>query len=142
MPYALEIDQYSYIKTKIDKQTLKKYLGGTGLGIKILNDAKAWESDGLSSRNVLAILPGLLTGSGFPTASKTVFMAKSPLTGGVGRAVAGAHLGVALKSLDIFALSVKGTYDKWSGIVIDDDSVNVVNASDFYGLDTEQAIKS
>ncbi|MEM3264770.1 MAG: aldehyde ferredoxin oxidoreductase family protein [Thermoplasmata archaeon] len=140
MAYSLEIDQYSYRKTEIDKSTLKKYIGGTGLGIKILNDAKTWEYDGLSPGNILAILPGLLTGSGFPTASKTIFMARSPLTGGVGRAVAGAYLGVALKSLDILALSVKGAYDKWTGIVIDDD-INMVNASDFYGLDTKQTIK-
>ena len=141
MYYQLDIDGKNFKKIEMDKGILKDYLGGTGIGIKILYDLKAWEKKALSKENILVISPGLLTGSGYPTASKTIFMAKSPLTGGVARASAGAKLGPELKSLGIIALTIRDGYNSLSGIIIENDNVEIVEASKYKGKNTAETIE-
>lgn len=136
----LFVDGEDHRKVQVDKGTVLKYLGGTGLGIKILYENRVWESNPLSEGNILVISPGLLTGSGYPTASKTIFMARSPLTMGIGRAAAGATIGPALKSLGIASLVIKGRYEKLSGLLVDED-VDVVDAGAYRLMDTETTAK-
>ncbi|MGC9137973.1 MAG: aldehyde ferredoxin oxidoreductase family protein [Thermoplasmata archaeon] len=135
--HILEIEGESTSIKEIDKETLLRYMGGAGIGTKILYDNRVWEKDPLSEGNVLVISPGLLTGSGYPTASKTIFMARSPLTKGIGRAAAGAPLGPSLKSLGIGALVLKGRYSKLTGIIIDEET-RIVDAIHYKFKDTKE----
>ncbi len=137
MKFILTIDlKNGFKKEVIDSNILKNFLGGSGLGTLILYRKKLWEYGPLSEKNTLVILPGLLTGSGYPTASKTIFMARSPLTMGIGRASAGSTLGPALAGLDIAALVIENSAEKWSGIVIKGNDVEIRDAENLYGLDT------
>ncbi len=141
MYYILEIDGEISRKKEVEKSLLKEYLGGTGIGIKIIYDYKLWMKDPLSRENIILIAPGLLTGSGYPTASKTIFMARSPLTGGIARAASGASLGPELKSMGVIALVLKNGYDSLSGIVIDDDEMKIINAEKYRGKDTAKTVE-
>jgi len=73
---------------QIEDEILYDYLGGLGLATRLLFDLTEPQIDPLSEENVLIIAPGLLVGSGLPTASKTTLTFKSPLTNGFGRSVA------------------------------------------------------
>ena len=76
MYYQLYIDGKNFKKIEMDKGILKDYLGGTGIGIKILYDLKAWEKKAISKENNLVMSPGLRTARVYPTASKTIYLAQ------------------------------------------------------------------
>lgn len=136
----LEIDltEEKIEKKKLSDSFLKKYLGGAGFTTKILYDEVDEEIDPLDSENVLVMAPGLLVGPAIPTASKTTFGFKAPLTGGYGKAVAGAKIGDQLKRAGYDFLVVKGQAEKPCLIVIEDEDVTIKNAKDLWGLDTRE----
>ena len=122
-----------------------KYLGGLGLATRLLFDYTQPHLDPLSEENVLVIAPGLLVGTGLPTASKTALTFKSPLTNAFGRSIAGAYLGVALKKAGYDALVVKGKSVKPVYLLIEDDKVELKDASNLWGKDaieTQEILKN
>ena len=113
------------------------YLGGLGFASRLLYDEVKY-ADPFSPDNKLIVAPGLLVGTGVPTASKTTFAAKSPLTGGFGRSVAGARLGVELKKAGYDVLTIEGRCLKPSILLIQDGEVEVWEAGDLWGLDVRE----
>jgi len=133
----LEVDltkRESVVKELSDEVYLK-YLGGLGLATRLLFDYTQPHIDPVSSENVLVIAPGLLTGTGLPTASKTALTFKSPLTNGFGRSIAGAYLGVALKKAGYDALLIKGVSGTPVYLYIEDDKVEIRDAAHLWGKD-------
>jgi aldehyde:ferredoxin oxidoreductase len=59
----------------------RAYIGGRGLGVRILQDLVDPGIDPLSPENVLGSPPRPLAGSGLPVGSRYGVIAKSPLTG-------------------------------------------------------------
>jgi len=125
------------VETKeIQEETLRLFLGGWGLAAKLVYDAIPKGADPLGPDNAVAIAPGLLTGTGIPTASKTAFAFRSPLTGAFCRSVAGAWLGIALRKAGYDALLITGASDSPVVLVIEDGTARLEEASDLWGLDT------
>ncbi len=118
-----------------------KFLGGVGFGTKALYDEVPPRSDPLGPENKLFITPGVLVGTGLGTASKTAFNFKSPLTGGYGRAMAGAELGVQLKRAGFDMLIIEGVAENSSIIVVEDGKARVESGEGFWGLNLEEAKK-
>ncbi|MBI3361671.1 MAG: aldehyde:ferredoxin oxidoreductase, partial [Chloroflexi bacterium] len=73
------------------------YLGGNGIGTKILWDEVPPQADPLGPVNKLIVAAGPLCGGPMPNASRLEFVAKSPLTGIYGDSNAGGHFGPELK---------------------------------------------
>ena len=71
--------------TPIAGGMMEKYLGGRGLGARLLFDLLPAKTDPLSPENVLIFLTGPLTGSTVTGSSKFVVVTKSPLTRGWSR---------------------------------------------------------
>ncbi|RLF45226.1 MAG: aldehyde:ferredoxin oxidoreductase, partial [Thermoplasmata archaeon] len=84
-------------RQKIGDSFALKYLGGDGFGAYFLNKLVSGDADPFGKENVLVMAPGLLTGTVVPTAGKTAFFAKAPLTGGWGEGIMGGRIGFALK---------------------------------------------
>jgi aldehyde:ferredoxin oxidoreductase len=61
---------------------IERYLGGRGLGARLLFDLLPPKTDPLSPENMLIFLTGPLTGSLVPGSSKFVVVTKSPATRG------------------------------------------------------------
>lgn len=129
----------------LPEEVYVKYLGGLGLATRLLFDYTQPHLDPLSEENVLVIAPGLLVGTGLPTTSKTALTFKSPLTNAFGRSIAGAYLGVALKKAGYDALVVKGKSVKPVYLLIEDDKVELKDASSLWGKDaieTQEILKN
>ena len=129
---------------QIENEILYDYIGGLGLATRLLFDLTEPQIDPLSEKNVLVIAPGLLVGSGLPTASKTTLTFKSPLTNGFGRSVAGAYLGAELRKAGYDALVIKGKSEEPVYLFIDDDNVEIRDASHLWGkdaLETQELLK-
>ena len=112
----------------------KSYVGGIGLGIRLLMDNSKPGTDPFSPDNPLIFVTGPLSGTMGPTAGNGyAVVSKSPATGGVGEAKAHGFFGPDLKRAGYDAVIIKGKADKLSYLWIDDDNVKVMNAEHMTG---------
>ena len=114
---------------------IKKTLGGCALGGALLYKNLKPGIDPLSKDNVMIMVPGVLTGTPVPTASKTGFFAKSPLTDGWGEAVTGGTIGVELRNCGFEAMIIKGKSEDPVTIKIENEKFKIESAKN-WGKDT------
>jgi aldehyde:ferredoxin oxidoreductase len=131
---------------KLSEETAKKYIGGIGLGMKLwLTHSKAGVEP-LSPENPLVLALGPVSATMFPTGGNGhAFISKSPATNGVGEAVSHGTFGAELKRAGYDAVVLIGKAEKPVYLWIDDDSVQLLDASQVWGKspsETEDAIKN
>ncbi|MCE4625719.1 MAG: aldehyde ferredoxin oxidoreductase family protein [Desulfurococcales archaeon] len=123
-------------------QTVYKLLhGGRALADLLLYHLSGEDVDPLSGENPLIISPGLLTGTGLSTASKTIIAARSPLTGFAGRSAVGAKLGPQIRYAGYDAIIITGKLDEPGVLVVDGEGVRVDLAKDLWGLTVGETTK-
>ena len=66
---------------QLDMELATKFIGGRGLGTKILYDEGVATVDPLSADNKLVYITGPMTGTASPTSGRYMVVTKSPLTG-------------------------------------------------------------
>jgi len=111
--YADKILYVNLSKNRLDIQPFpgewkRSYLGGRGLGIKILADALDSIGDPLDESNVLVFATGPLTGSGIPLGARYSVITKSPLTGTATSADSGGTFGPKMKKAGFDAVVITG----------------------------------
>lgn len=79
-------------KTSVDDETLRKFIGGSGLAAKLFLGRVSPQVAPLSPQNTLFIMTGPLQGTNLPGAGRFNVSAKSPLTNIWGRGTVVAHL--------------------------------------------------
>jgi aldehyde:ferredoxin oxidoreductase len=142
----LEID-LTHGKTKdlpISDEMVEKYLGGRGLGARLLSDILPPNTDPLSPENVLFFLTGPLTGTAAPGSSKFVVITKSPLTHGWCDSYSSGRLSVELKKVGYDGMVVRGKSNHPCYLKIDDGGVEIREAGLIWGRDsfeTERILK-
>ncbi|MEM2935926.1 MAG: aldehyde ferredoxin oxidoreductase N-terminal domain-containing protein, partial [Candidatus Bathyarchaeia archaeon] len=95
------------------EELAKKYIGGIGLGMRLLLDNSKPGIDPLSPENPLVLTTGPLSGTMAPTAGNGIaFVSKSPLTNGVGEAKSHGYFGADLKRAGYDAVIFKGSSEK------------------------------
>jgi aldehyde:ferredoxin oxidoreductase len=115
---------------------LRSFIGGYGLGARILYDRVPARVDALGPDNVLGLVTGPLTGTPTIAGSRYVVVGKSPLTGGWGDANSGGHFGPALKFSGYDAVFVTGKADKPAYLLLEDGQAELRWANDLWGLDS------
>ena len=90
------------------EEWMRQYLGGRGLGIKILADAIDSIGDPLDGSNLLVFAAGPLTGTGIPLGGRYSVATKSPLTGTITSANSGGVFGYKLKKAGFDAIVISG----------------------------------
>lgn len=114
---------------------VKSYLGGSGIAVKLLMERSEPRKDAFHPSNPVILAPGVFNGFAVPTGGKAVFCAKSPLTGLIGDSVMGGGIGSELKHAGYDALVITGKCAKPSYIHIDNEEVQIRDASNLWGLD-------
>jgi aldehyde:ferredoxin oxidoreductase len=109
------------------------YLGGAGVGIKLLEENCPKGADPLGPDNSIVFSVGPLVGL-YPLGSKTVSMFKSPLTGNLGESHAGGRSAVAIRSAGYGAIVVKGSSESPIYLSIFDEGVRFKDASALWGI--------
>ena len=118
----------------LTEQMAKSYIGGIGLGIRLLMDNSKAGTDPFSPDNPLIFATGPLSGTMGPTAGNGyAVVSKSPATGGVGEAKAHGFFGPDLKRAGYDAVIITGKADKLSYLWIDDENVKVMDAEHMTG---------
>ena len=145
--YAGELLYVDLARGKIQKRQLdldlaRKHIGGSGLAAKIFYDQVPEVIDPLSPNNLLIFASGPLTGTLLPMSGKWAVSAISPLTGIWGEANSGAWWGADLKFAGYDGIVIKGRSENPVYISVDDDSVDLKNAKDLWGLGTSKSMRS
>ncbi len=139
---AVDLSAGTIRTEEIGAQTFRLFLGGWGLAAKLAWDLIPKGADPLGPENVVTMAPGLLTGTGIPTASKTAFSFRSPLTRALCRSMAGAWVGVALRRAGFDALLIRGRSAEPVVLVVENEKARLEPAHDLWGLDTKAARKA
>ncbi|MBS3788340.1 aldehyde ferredoxin oxidoreductase family protein [Candidatus Bipolaricaulota bacterium] len=125
-----------------DVQVVKDFLGGRGFNAHYLLRHLSEGTDPLGPGNLIVFSPGLLTGSDVYSSSRLHVGSLSPLTGFIGSSNVGGYLGVHLKQNGIFSLILRGKADKPVYIWIDQGEVELRDARDIWGSETDEARKA
>ncbi|RKX93990.1 MAG: aldehyde ferredoxin oxidoreductase [Spirochaetes bacterium] len=130
---------------QIKDEWLKNYIGGKGLGAKILYEELSPDTEPLSPENILIFVPGPLTGTLAPTSGRWAIVTKSPHTGIYMDSQVGGHFGAALRKAGIDILIIRGRAPKPSYLYIESGNVEVKDATFLWGkgiIETENVLKT
>ena len=128
-----------------DEALYRDYLGGYGLGARILFMRQKAGVDPLGPENTLGFVTGMLTGTATPTGNRYAVVGKSPLTGGWGDANSGGDFGPYLKFSGYDAVFFSGISEKPVYLVIKDGQAELRDASHLWGkgtYETEEIIQN
>jgi len=117
----------------IGEEIIKNYLGGKGLGVKLLSDYITRRVNPLSEENVLVISPGLLSGTLMPGTGRIHICSISPLTDRYGESEAGGYFGTYLKRNGYDSLVIRGSCEKPSVILIVGSKISIEPCEEIWG---------
>jgi len=123
----------------------RDYVGGYGLGARILFERMKPGADPLGSDNILGFTTGPLTGTRAITGNRWAVVGKSPKTQTWGDANCGGTFGPAVKFAGYDAIFITGVSDKPVYLFVSDEQVELRDASHLWGKDaveTEDALKA
>ncbi|ETA81904.1 aldehyde ferredoxin oxidoreductase family protein [Youngiibacter fragilis] len=120
-------------KEQLNLDDAVKFLGGRGLGTKMLIDEIDANVDALSPENKLIFAAGPLTGTNTPTGGRYMVITKSPLTGTVASSNSGGFFGAEMKFAGYDMIVLEGKSEKPVYINIVDDEVELKDASGLWG---------
>ena len=124
------------------EQLYRDYLGGYGLGVRVLYERIPAQADPLGPENILAFLPGLLTGSGAQFSGRFMVAARSPLTGAWADSNCGGDFGPALRGAGYDGLFIRGVADSPVVLLVSGESVEIRDAERLWGLDVRRTEES
>lgn len=130
---------------QLDESTKRLFIGGKGLGAKILYDELKPNLDPLSPENLLVFSTGPLTGTAAPSSGRWAVVTKSPLTGLFLDSQVGGFVGAQIKLAGYDHIVVRGAAETPVFLKIEDDQVEIAPAEDLWGkgcLETERALKA
>ncbi len=122
-------------KEPLSAEAAKKFMGGWGINCMLAYDLIKPGVDPLSPENPLILGSGLLVGTNAPGASKLFLTTKMPLNGAIATAGSGGGLGHMLKWAGYDYLIITGSSKKPVYLDINDDQVEICNASQLWGKD-------
>lgn len=119
--------------TSLDPDMARKFIGGRGLGARLLWNLVGPNVEPLSPENVLIITTGPLTASGAQTSNRFSITTKSPLTGTVLDANSGGWWGMQFKRTGYDAMIIRGKAVTPTMIEITSAGVKLLDASHLWG---------
>jgi len=130
----------------LKEELARKYIGGIGLGMRLLLDHSRPGADPFSPENPLVVATGPLSGTMVPTGGNGhAFVSKSPQTFAMGEAKSHGHFGTAMKRAGYDAIIFYGKAEKPVYLWVDDDAVQIMDAKHLWGKspqETEDAIRN
>ncbi|MFN2197196.1 MAG: aldehyde ferredoxin oxidoreductase family protein [Anaerolineales bacterium] len=122
----------------LDEQLCQDYIGGYGLGAKLLYDRMPAGVDPFGPEAILGFITGPLTGTPALIGSRFVVVGKSPKTHTWGDANCGGYWGSALKMAGYDGILFKGIAEKPVYLYIDEGECSLLDASDLWGMNVSE----
>lgn len=127
-------------KEEMDEDTCKLFVGGAGIGAKILWEEISSETNPFDADNKLIFAGGPFQGHPVPGSAKFSIISKSPLTNTYADSAAGARWGPLFKRAGYDVLIIQGKSENPVYIYIEDDEVKIRDARNVWGMDSYQAV--
>lgn len=123
---------------KFEENTLKDFIGGSGLATKILFEETSVINKPLAPANKLIFMTGPMTGTAVPTSSRYSVVSLSPKTGILGESNSSGYWGSELKKAGYDGIILEGKAPSPIYIWINNGKVSIVEANHIWGRDTLQ----
>jgi len=123
----------------LDDELCTQFIGGYGIGARLLLDRIPAGADPLGPDNVLGFITGPFTATDAVVGSRYTAVAKSPLTDGWGDANSGGFFGPGLKQAGVDAVFFTGIAAKPTYLLVEDGSAKLCDATSLWGLDVSEA---
>lgn len=120
----------------LDENLCKDFIGGYGIGARILYSRQKGGVDPLGPENTLGLLTGPLTGTPATFGARYCAVAKSPLTGSWGDANSGGHFGPHLKFAGYDGVFFTGISETPVYLLIDNGKAMLKDAGRLWGKST------
>jgi aldehyde:ferredoxin oxidoreductase len=140
----INLSDSDHKEIKIPQSYFKEFMGGYGLGCRMLYEYMLPKIDPLDEASLLGFFPGLLTSTAAPFSGRYMVVGKSPLTGTWGDSNAGGYFGPEIKKCGLDGLIIQGKASSPQLISIIDNKVEIQDAIGLWGLDiveTEKRLK-
>ncbi|NLM46407.1 MAG: aldehyde ferredoxin oxidoreductase family protein [Firmicutes bacterium] len=122
----------------LPEKLARLFLGGYGIGARILYDMMPPGADPLGPESVLGFVTGPCTGTKAFFGSRYTLVHKSPVTGGWNDANSGGYFGPEIKKAGYDAVFVSGMAAKPVYLLIRDGRAEIRDASHLWGKDTKE----
>lgn len=132
----VDLTKEKFSDVTIDEETARKYIGGTGLGIKVLYEEVPAGVEWNDERNRLIIASGPLGGSIIGGSGTVCVVTKGPMTNGGVATTGNGFLGAFLRFCGYEGIIVQGKAKRWSYLYIHDGGAELRDASHLLGKDT------
>lgn len=116
----------------------RRFIGGVGLGVRILYERLKPKVDPLGPNNLLGFVTGPLTGTLVPWSARCTVVTKSPLTGGWGDSSFGGFFGPELKAAGYDAVFFSGVSPRPVYLLLSEDRPELKDATQLWGKDTAE----
>ena len=120
----------------LPEETYRGFLGGSGLGVRMLYEHMKPNTDPLGPDNIIGFAPGLLTGTGAPMSSRYEVFTKSPLTNAWGQGNSGGHFANEFKRAGYDAVFFQGISPKPVYLFVNEGKAELRDAGHIWGKDT------
>ena len=120
----------------LDKSLVREYLGGIGFCIRWLYDMTSPETDPLGPENILIFATGPISGTIWPGSGRLEVAGKSPETELIGYSNSGGHFAPYIKYAGYDAIIIEGRSNKPVYLYVEDEKVEIKDASHLWGLNT------
>ena len=124
----------------LGEDTLRKYLGGTGLGAKLLYDEVKPGEKWSDPVNRLLILAGPLNGTPIGGSGSVTVVSKGPLTNGAGCSQANGFFGAFLRRCGLYGILIQGAADELKYLYVEPESAELRNAEWLRAIDTYKTV--
>jgi aldehyde:ferredoxin oxidoreductase len=132
----VDLSEGSIWEEELEDELCHSYLGGYGVGARLLYSRQRGGVDALAPEAIIGFLTGPLTGTPALLGSRYVIVAKSPLTKGWGDSNSGGYFGPYLKFAGYDGVFFRGISEKPVYLLIDDGNAEIGDASHLWGKDT------
>jgi len=117
----------------LPEDTLRQFVGGSGLGVKLLLDEGAALLDPLAPEAPLVFTFSPLVGSPLTTSAKFAVVSKSPLTERINDSLASSGFAIAGKGCGCDAIMIVGRASELSTLIIEEGKVRLESATEYRG---------
>ncbi len=126
------------LELELPKEWARGYIGGSGMGARILYDEVPRNVGPLSPDNILIFATGPVTGTAYPPSGRYCVVTKAPLTGIWGEAHSGGYWGPELKYAGYDLIIIRGRAPRPMYLFIEDGKVELRGAKRLWGKNTAE----
>ncbi|MFW9936766.1 MAG: aldehyde ferredoxin oxidoreductase family protein [Candidatus Thorarchaeota archaeon] len=125
----------------LSEKILENFIGGRGLGVKLLSTRLPENLNPLDPKNLLIFSTGPFGGTIVPTNGRFSLVTKSPLTNGIFYSNSGGSFGVFMKKCGYDGILLEGALKEPAYILIEGGKEPIIReASNLWGLNTEDTL--